>query len=42
MRDMREQRASILAIANVGDDSIGEFADDTVYVAEMREPLLAI
>jgi glucosamine--fructose-6-phosphate aminotransferase (isomerizing) len=42
MRDMREQRASILAIANVGDELIGELADHTVYVAEMREPLLAI
>ena len=42
MRDMREQRASILAIANVGDETIGELADHTVYVAEVREPLLAI
>lgn len=42
MRDMREQRASILAIANVGDEAIGELADHIVYVAEVREPLLAI
>ena len=42
MRDMREQDASVLAIANVGDELIGELADHTVYVAEMREPLLAI
>ena len=42
MRDMREQGASILAIANVGDEVIAELADHTIYVAEMREPLLAI
>ena len=42
MRDMREQHASILAIANTGDATVAELADHTVYVAEMREPLLAI
>lgn len=42
MRDMREQRASILAIANAGDEVVGELADHTVYVAEMREPLLGM
>jgi glutamine---fructose-6-phosphate transaminase (isomerizing) len=42
MRDMREQNASILAIANTGDETIAELADHIVYVAEMREPLLAI
>ena len=42
MRDMRQQHASILAIANVGDKLIADLADHTVYVAEMREPLLAI
>ena len=42
MRDMREQRASILAIANAGDEAVGELADHTVYVAEMREPLLGM
>jgi glucosamine--fructose-6-phosphate aminotransferase (isomerizing) len=42
MRDMREQHASILAIANSGDETVAELADHTVYVVEMREPLLAI
>jgi len=42
MRDMREQHASILAIANTGDETVAELADHTVTVAEMREPLLAI
>jgi glucosamine--fructose-6-phosphate aminotransferase (isomerizing) len=42
MRDMREQNASILAIANTGDETVAELADHTVYVVEMREPLLAI
>jgi glucosamine--fructose-6-phosphate aminotransferase (isomerizing) len=42
MRDMRDQHASILAIANVGDEVIAELADHTVYVEEMCEPLLAI
>jgi glucosamine--fructose-6-phosphate aminotransferase (isomerizing) len=42
MRDMREQHASILAIANTGDETVAELADHTIYVAEMREPLLAI
>lgn len=42
MRDMRDQRASILAIANVGDVLVPELADHTVFVGEMREPLLAI
>jgi glucosamine--fructose-6-phosphate aminotransferase (isomerizing) len=42
MRDMREQRANILAIANAGDSAVAELADHTVYVSEMREPLLAI
>ena len=42
MRDMRDQHANILAIANVGDESIAGLADHTVYVTEMREPLLAI
>ena len=42
MRDMREQHASILAIANTGDQVAAGLADHTVYVAEMREPLLAI
>ena len=42
MRDMREQGASILAIANTGDNLVAELADHTVYVEELREPLLAI
>jgi glucosamine--fructose-6-phosphate aminotransferase (isomerizing) len=42
MRDMREQHASILAIANTGDEIVPALADHTVYVVEMREPLLAI
>jgi glucosamine--fructose-6-phosphate aminotransferase (isomerizing) len=42
MRDMREQNASILAIANLGDDIVPKLADHVVYVVEMREPLLAI
>ena len=42
MRDMRDQHASILAIANTGDETVAALADHTVYVAEMREPLLAI
>jgi glucosamine--fructose-6-phosphate aminotransferase (isomerizing) len=42
MRDMREQHASILAIANTGDETVAALADHTVFVNEMREPLLAI
>lgn len=42
MRDMRAQHATILAIANVDDDLIASLADHTVFVTEMREPLLAI
>ncbi len=42
MRDMREQHASILAIANTGDETVAALADEVVYVVEMREPLLAI
>jgi glucosamine--fructose-6-phosphate aminotransferase (isomerizing) len=42
MRDMRDQHASILAIANVGDNLVAELADHTVFIAELREPLLAI
>jgi len=42
MRDMRAQGASVLAIANRGDDAVGELASHTVYVEECREALLAI
>jgi glucosamine--fructose-6-phosphate aminotransferase (isomerizing) len=42
MCDMRAQGASVLAIANLGDDAVGELASHTVYVEECREALLAI
>jgi glutamine---fructose-6-phosphate transaminase (isomerizing) len=42
MREMREQGATVLAVANAGDAVVGELANHTVYVDEMREPLLAI
>lgn len=42
MRDVRAQGASVLAIANIGDDVVGELASHTVYVEECREALLAI
>ena len=42
MRDMRGQHASILAIANTGDEIVPTLADHTVFVNQMREPLLAI
>ncbi len=42
MRDMRQQGASILAIANSGDQTVAALADHTVFVAPVREPLLAI
>jgi len=42
MRDMREQGASIVAIANRGDGAVGGLADHTVYVEEVREELMAI
>jgi glucosamine--fructose-6-phosphate aminotransferase (isomerizing) len=42
MRDMRAQGASVLAIANLGDNAVGELASHTVYVEECREALLAI
>jgi glucosamine--fructose-6-phosphate aminotransferase (isomerizing) len=42
MRDMREQGASILAIANLGDDAVAELASHTVYVEESREALLTV
>ena len=42
MRDMRDQHASILAIANTGDEIVPTLSDHTVFVNEMREPLLAI
>ncbi len=42
MRDMREQGANILAIANEGDIEVRELATHTVYVKEMREALMGI
>ncbi len=42
MRDMREQGANVLAIANAGDEAIGALASHTVYVKASREALLAI
>ncbi len=42
MRDMREQGANILAIANEGDIDVGNLATHTVYVKEMREILMGI
>jgi glucosamine--fructose-6-phosphate aminotransferase (isomerizing) len=42
MREMREQGATVLAVANAGDTVVGGLANHTVYVAEMREPLLTI
>jgi glutamine---fructose-6-phosphate transaminase (isomerizing) len=42
MREMRKQGASILAIANLGDEAVGDLASHTVYVEERREALLAI
>jgi glucosamine--fructose-6-phosphate aminotransferase (isomerizing) len=42
MRDMRDQGASILAIANAGDGLVAELADHAVFVDAVREPLMAI
>jgi glucosamine--fructose-6-phosphate aminotransferase (isomerizing) len=42
MRDMREQGANVLSIANTGDEAVGALASRTVYVEERREALLAI
>ena len=42
MHDMRMQGADILAIANTGDAEVSALATHTVYVRELREPLLAI
>ena len=42
MHDMRQQGASILAIANTGDDAVSSLASHTVFVEERREALLAI
>jgi glutamine---fructose-6-phosphate transaminase (isomerizing) len=40
MRDMREQGANILAIANTGDKVVAELATNVVFVEPAREALL--
>jgi glucosamine--fructose-6-phosphate aminotransferase (isomerizing) len=42
MRDMREQGATVLAIANAGDEVVRGLASHTVSVTETREALLTI
>lgn len=42
MRDMREQGANILAIANVGDEAVAALATNVVFVGEASEALLPI
>jgi glucosamine--fructose-6-phosphate aminotransferase (isomerizing) len=42
MRDMREQGANVLAIANKSDEAVGKLASHAVFVEERREALLAI
>lgn len=42
MRDMRAQGATILALANAGDNDISSLATDTIAVAPAAEPLLAL
>lgn len=42
MRDLRAQGATILALANAGDNTVGELATDMIPVAEAREALLPI
>lgn len=42
MRDMRDQGADILAVANTDDNEVASLASHTVFVNEMKEPLLAI
>ena len=42
MRDMREQGADILAVANTGDDAVAELADNTIFVEEASEALLPL
>jgi len=42
MRDMREQGANILAVANTGDALVAGLADHILSVEETTEPLLAI
>lgn len=42
MRDMREQGATIFAIANAGDSVVASLANDVVFIEEAREALLPI
>jgi glucosamine--fructose-6-phosphate aminotransferase (isomerizing) len=42
MRDMREQGADILAVANVGDEVVAGLATHAVFVEEMSDALLPI
>jgi glucosamine--fructose-6-phosphate aminotransferase (isomerizing) len=42
MRDMREQGANILAVANTDDREVASLATNVVYVDETREALLPI
>jgi glucosamine--fructose-6-phosphate aminotransferase (isomerizing) len=42
LRDMKEQGAEILAIANTGDSEVRTLATYTIFVDEMKEPLMAI
>lgn len=42
MRDMRTQGATIIAIANAGDQAVAALADSVVFVEEVREDLFPI
>jgi glucosamine--fructose-6-phosphate aminotransferase (isomerizing) len=42
MRDMREQGARILAIANTGDTEVAQLANDTIFVDEVSEAVLPL
>jgi glucosamine--fructose-6-phosphate aminotransferase (isomerizing) len=42
MRDMRTQGATIVALANAGDTTVGGLAAQTIFVEEARESLMAI
>jgi glucosamine--fructose-6-phosphate aminotransferase (isomerizing) len=42
MRDMKEQGARILAVANTGDATVAGLASHTLYVDETSEALLTI
>ena len=42
LRDMREQGANILAIANTGDQEVAELATNLIFVDEASEALLPI